>query len=431
MTLQDGAATAAERVGAFETALTSLRDMMVGGSLRDAQVEAAKGFSTFADAFDDSNVKLKNGVLVYNAAAKANWNLHGALRAQAGAIENVAIATMQQTGDVGQAVQAYTGEYDKLINKTIQGLEAQGMGAKEAKTAAEQLVAQYALTPDMSNTIFQVNPQGIQTLLEAGVQMQDIVAYLEQGVDANINPASMLKIQQTLGQPVTVPVTPKVTVPGGGIPQSVLQGMPDISTPTTVTAPTVSTTNMTPAVNTINDINTGLNTIGTTTATPSVPTSGMSMAASMIGKLKQDLLTMPTSKTITVTYIPGRAMGGPVEARSTYMVGEIGPEMFVSSTGSTKMIGMNGPEIRSFPSSGYVIPNHALVKEGMTPEQMQELSSAVAGRTAKPSLSGEYQPATQQAVVNIGTINARSDIDIVRAVKKGIAEAERNRKERS
>lgn len=124
-------------------------------------------------------------------------------------------------------------------------------------------------------------------------------------------------------------------------------------------------------------------------------------------------------------------MGGPVEARSTYMVGEIGPEMFVSNTGSTKMIGMNGPEIRSFPSSGYVIPNHALVKEGMTAEEMQQLSSAVAGRTAKPSLSGEYQAATQQAVVNIGTINAQSDIDIVRAVKKGIAEAERNRKERS
>lgn len=431
MTLQDGASTAAERVGAFESALRSLRDMMTGGSLADAQVEAAKGFSDFSDAFKDSNVQLKDGVLVYKAAAKANWNLHGALKAQAGAIENVAIATMQQTGDVAQATAAYQTEYDKLLKQTAKGLEANGMNAKQAATAAEQLVAQYALTPDAINTIFTVNPQGIQTLLEAGVQMQDIVAYLEQGVDANISPASMLKIQQTLGQPVTVPVKPQITVPGGGIPQSVLQGMPDISTPTTVTAPTVSTTNMTPAVNTINDINTGLNTIGTTTATPSVPTSGMSMAASMIGKLKQDLLTMPTSKTITVTYIPGRAMGGPVEARSTYMVGEIGPEMFVSNTGSTKMIGMNGPEIRSFPSSGYVIPNHALVKEGMTAEEMQQLSSAVAGRTAKPSLSGEYQAATQQAVVNIGTINAQSDIDIVRAVKKGIAEAERNRKERS
>ena len=124
-------------------------------------------------------------------------------------------------------------------------------------------------------------------------------------------------------------------------------------------------------------------------------------------------------------------MGGPVEARSTYMVGEIGPEMFVSSTGSTKMIGMNGPELRSFPAGGYVVPNHALVKEGMDPEQMRALSSAVASRTSKASISGEYQGVPQQAVVNIGTINAKNDIDIVRAVKRGIVEAERNRKERS
>lgn len=58
--------------------------------------------------------------------------------------------------------------------------------------------------------------------------------------------------------------------------------------------------------------------------------------------------------------LPGRWMGGPVEAGQPYMVGEIGPELFVPNVGSPTLIGAGGPEVRSFGQSGVVIPNHLL-----------------------------------------------------------------------
>lgn len=433
LVLQDEAATAADKVSAFESALKSLRDSMTSGGLADAQVDAAKGFKDFGDAFEDSIVKMKNGQVVFKAAAEENWNLHGALRAQAGAIENVAIATMQQTGNVTEAVSAYTTEYDKLVRKTVQGLRDQGMGAADAKIAAEQLVAQYALTPDVIQTIFEVNPQGIQTLLESGIQIQDILAYLNgTPLSPTVDAAALSLIQSTLGQPVNMPVTPTVVpsaIQGPLIPGQQYPGGP-VNVPVT---PTVDTSGISTANTEVTTLQTNLNAVGTTVVTPTVPNSGMTAAERTVSDIRTDLINMPTYKKITIEYdVKGepRAMGGPVASGNIYTVGEVGPEMFVSNSGLKTMIGMNGPELRSFPSDGYVIPNHALVKEGMTAEQMHALSSAVAGRTAKAPLSGEYREA-RQAVVNIGTINAKSDIDIVQAVKKGIAEAERNRRERS
>ena len=50
--------------------------------------------------------------------------------------------------------------------------------------------------------------------------------------------------------------------------------------------------------------------------------------------------------------------GGPVAAGGTYMVGELGPELFIPNVGSPSMVGAGGPEVRSFNTSGVIIPNH-------------------------------------------------------------------------
>ena len=57
--------------------------------------------------------------------------------------------------------------------------------------------------------------------------------------------------------------------------------------------------------------------------------------------------------------VPGRFAGGDVIAGQRYMVGEIGPELFMGRNG-VEMVGENGPEVRSFDTSGVIIPNHLL-----------------------------------------------------------------------
>ena len=49
--------------------------------------------------------------------------------------------------------------------------------------------------------------------------------------------------------------------------------------------------------------------------------------------------------------------GGPVNAGQTALVGEIGPELFVPNAGNPRMVGVGGPEVRDFHTSGTVIPN--------------------------------------------------------------------------
>lgn len=129
-----------------------------------------------------------------------------------------------------------------------------------------------------------------------------------------------------------------------------------------------------------------------------------------------------------------RFAGGPIVGGRTYMVGELGPEAFVGRNGNVSLIGSNGPEITKFPQGGFVVPNHVLggATDSSVPAQvMNAFTTAVAGRTSPSTQSSGYSVDSSPAVVNIGTINAQSDIDIIKAVKKGIAEAERNRRERT
>jgi hypothetical protein len=55
-----------------------------------------------------------------------------------------------------------------------------------------------------------------------------------------------------------------------------------------------------------------------------------------------------------------RAKGGPVKKPQRYLVGEKGNEMYVPKSGKPELIGVNGPEERTFPTDGKVIPHHKL-----------------------------------------------------------------------
>ncbi len=55
--------------------------------------------------------------------------------------------------------------------------------------------------------------------------------------------------------------------------------------------------------------------------------------------------------------IPALFAGGAVMAGQTALVGEIGPELFVPNAGDPRMVGVGGPEVRDFHTSGTIIPN--------------------------------------------------------------------------
>lgn len=59
--------------------------------------------------------------------------------------------------------------------------------------------------------------------------------------------------------------------------------------------------------------------------------------------------------------VPGRAKGGPVGPKP-YLVGEKGPEIYKSKSGQHEIIGAQGPEVRTFPQDGKIIPNKDVKK---------------------------------------------------------------------
>lgn len=143
----------------------------------------------------------------------------------------------------------------------------------------------------------------------------------------------------------------------------------------------------------------------------------------------------------------GRAMGGPVASGATHLVGEIGPEAYVSSTGTIKPIGMHGPEVMKFPSSGFVVPNHVLggVRDPSVPDNvMRRLEGALAGSGDQGYATGGYQKSgsgSTQTYMQDGdgmpssvTVqvmgNVTSDVDLERAVMDGIKKYNRLRRER-
>ena len=47
-------------------------------------------------------------------------------------------------------------------------------------------------------------------------------------------------------------------------------------------------------------------------------------------------------------------------SKQTYLVGEVGEEMYVGKSGQAEMVGQHGPEVRGFPEDGQIIPHHQL-----------------------------------------------------------------------
>ena len=152
-----------------------------------------------------------------------------------------------------------------------------------------------------------------------------------------------------------------------------------------------------------------------------------------------------------VSMIPGLYAGGtPVVGQST-MVGELGPEAFVTHTGKVSMVGMGGPEVRQFHSPGYVVPNHVLAtgqNDGSVPGNVfSKLQAAMAGsgaqadagrvydRSPRSNLSSNTYMQEEQGGgghydfrgANFGGSNPA---DIKAAVKSAITEAERERRRR-
>lgn len=62
----------------------------------------------------------------------------------------------------------------------------------------------------------------------------------------------------------------------------------------------------------------------------------------------------------TLGPIMGMERGGETNEFNPYLVGELGPEVFVPDIGRPRMIGMRGPEVVTFDQDGVVIPNHKL-----------------------------------------------------------------------
>ena len=127
-----------------------------------------------------------------------------------------------------------------------------------------------------------------------------------------------------------------------------------------------------------------------------------------------------------------KAMGGPVLAGKRYLVGELGPEAFLSNSGQLSMIGKSGPQLMDFNKSGTVIPNHLLSAISNAGDKNHQAMMALAGGTKSIPSNKSNSNNNGDLSVSIGniTVNQASDFDVVRAVRKGIVEAERDRRER-
>lgn len=101
-----------------------------------------------------------------------------------------------------------------------------------------------------------------------------------------------------------------------------------------------------------------------------------------------------------------RASGGPVLPGQQYMVGEVGPELFVPTVGPMRVIGADGPQLGRFSEPGYVVPNHALA-------EMAAHAASVATAVAGPKPTGPSPaPAYRGPLFTVGQINATSDVDL-------------------
>lgn len=128
--------------------------------------------------------------------------------------------------------------------------------------------------------------------------------------------------------------------------------------------------------------------------------------------------------------------GGDTKAGASYIAGEFGPEAWISRSGALKIVGRNGPELVA-PGSGAFVPTSATLDPwagatGNAPDwAVQGLRKAMAGFTGNTAVQHESGAfGSPLPPINIGPIYATSDVDVERAVKKALADAQRDAEER-
>ena len=90
---------------------------------------------------------------------------------------------------------------------------------------------------------------------------------------------------------------------------------------------------------------------------------------------------------------PSRRFGGPVGGtlstmakKPEYLVGEVGPEMYVDEQGNSSMVGMGGPQMFQPPRDGYIVPNHDLEQQGAI--TLSDLGDGTYGMPPKQRMLG-------------------------------------------
>lgn len=112
-----------------------------------------------------------------------------------------------------------------------------------------------------------------------------------------------------------------------------------------------------------------------------------------------------------------RFMGGPVETWGNTLVGELGPEIFLPSSGApASLLGLGGPEVVSFNQEGTVLPHHAVAA-------LASINSGSSGTVVEGD--------TIQVDIKVdGNASDQTVHDIRQAVRAAMAEIERKKKER-
>lgn len=378
-TIGDASADAAAKASAFETVLSSLQTIMTGGSTRDSKIAIKQGWQGVAEGLSKANLNKK-------MIAEDNWALNDAMKAQRDNITALASAEMERTKDAGQATAIYKEQYDILKKKII----ATGVEKKDA----QELLDKYLVQPKFMRRALE--DDGFRKMIENGKFTYDeLRRYIRKH-----------------------PLVPKVKINNKFKTSKMgLGAMSDVKQKVRTESVAVRVKGEQKVESTIDTITRDL--LGLS-ATPTV----IPMDDSLVKQSQREIDTLASKierlastgvgVNVDVTTDDGtRRMGGPVFAGQQYLVGEAGPEAFVSKGGAVKMIGLHGREYRTFATDGVVVPNHALAE------------------TVPANRGGGYAGEIGGSpVVNIGTINAKSDFDVVEAVKRGVRDAERNRRER-
>ena len=389
-TLSDNTAKSADKLSAFDTAMDSLQTIWTNSGKRGALVNAARGMKSVEDAMAGASVTVRNGNVTFKAALENNWALNDALTQQAEAIKDVASETYKKTHSIDKATKAYHNQYDALLDQLT--------ALTGNRKAAKDLARQYMLTPKEITTAFKV-PGFKEWLAEAPRSYAEVRRWIQ---NHPITPVIKEPKFEKNDKKWRRKSQKRANAAWAGR-YAAQAGKSTTSTQTTM----FQTPGLNEALTGFQSVKEYTQWINQNPATPQVDTTQLDTAlvvAKQVRDVMQDISDLDFGGSNNKK--KNRQFGGPVLAGTQYIVGEAGAEAFVGKNGAFQLIGTRGQEHRTFHQDGFVIPNH------MLPEG--ELVGAV----------------PVQASVHIGTINATSDIDVIRAVKQGIREAERNARER-